>query len=133
MASERDRPHDIPATPRQLCHAFSPVRSAPGPVNKRQTLKFGQLATHGRVVASDQIGELGDTERTTCAERYEQWKKRAVETNPCLTQEGIIALGAVQESNEIDQRPAQLPQIACILHLYSAPREDHIYVYDTCL
>lgn len=89
-------------------------------------MKLGQLTADRRVIASDEIGQLRNAERTACAERHQQGKKRTVEIDTRLAQQSLVALRTIQKSDEIDQRAAQRLQITCILHLYAASQKSDI-------
>jgi hypothetical protein len=100
---KRDCPDDLPAVIGQLRRAFAPIRIALASADEVKAFQLRELPADGCVVSPDQIGEFRDAERTSRAERDEQRKQRAVEADPGFAQQGLIALRAVQKSDEVDQ------------------------------
>jgi hypothetical protein len=74
------------------------------------------------VVAPDLIGQIGDAKDAAGVQPDEQRKERAVQDHISLAQQGVVALRAGEEARQFDERGAESIQIACISHLYVAPR-----------
>jgi len=91
-----------------------------------KSLQFGELAADGCVVAAHLIGQLRNAQGSLGIQHDEQCKERAVEAHARLAQERIVAPGAVQESEQVDERQRQPVQIMCILHLYATACRFHI-------
>jgi len=125
-AGQCDGAHHLSPIARQLRRPSAPVRLFPVSHNEIQAFEPGELTTDRRVVAPHQAGQLRDAERAPHAERNQQRKQGAVENDPGLAQQDVVALRAVEEPDEIDQRTPQSFQIACILHLYAASPKFHI-------
>jgi NAD(P)H-dependent FMN reductase len=124
--SERDRVDGLFAIVGQSGCPASAVRSAITSLDELEAFQLGELATDGGVVTPHLISEFRHAQRTKHAQSHQQWKQRAIEGDPGLAQQGVVALRTVQEAHEFDNRGTQPVDIACILHLYSAPDWLHI-------
>jgi NAD(P)H-dependent FMN reductase len=117
-----DRSHDRLTVTGEARGSSPPIRWGPAPLDQLKAFQFRELPAHGRMVTSDLIGKFRDAQRASHPEADEQGEQGAVEVDAGLTQERIVALRAVQEAHEVDERGSQAVQITCILHLYSALR-----------
>ncbi len=64
-----------------------------------EAFQLGELAADGRVVASDEIGDLRDGQRAACTQGDEERKEGAVEIDAGLAQQHLVAPGAVQQAD----------------------------------
>ena len=102
------------------------IRIAFGAFDEIEAFELRKLAADGGVVAPHLIGELGDAQRTLQAQSHQQRKQRAVEIDFGLAQERLVALGTVQEAQEIQKSPGEPVDIACIVHLYETSGRSYI-------
>jgi 2-polyprenyl-6-methoxyphenol hydroxylase-like FAD-dependent oxidoreductase len=113
--------------------AHATVGAACLSLDKTEALQFGDLPTDGRVVAPDAVGEIDHPDRAPPLDADQQWKQRTIERDAGLPDHGLVALGAVHDADDVDQRAVQIPDLfrfMCILHIIS-PCSPPYYVHPT--
>jgi NAD(P)H-dependent FMN reductase len=110
--------NDNPAVICHLCRPATPVCGVLAALYEIEAFQLGELAADGRMIAPHQIGKFRDAQRTSRTEAHEQGKQSTVEADASFAEQGIVALGAVQEAHEVHKGGPQAIQTTCILHLY---------------
>lgn len=96
--------------------------SSPGlATNEAEVVQLRDLAADGSVVAPNSAGEIDDPDRAATLDEDEQRKQGAIERDAGLSNHHGVALRAVDDADDIDQRLVQSPDLftyMCILHAF---------------
>lgn len=101
------------------CLAHTAVRLARAAFYQTKAFELGNLAAYRRVIASHAVGQVDNADRPKPLDHHQQRKQRAIERDARLAHHDLVALGTIHHTDDIDQRPVQLPQesgIKCIMH-----------------
>lgn len=85
---------------------------ARGADDQAKRLKLRNLAADRRVIPSNQVSQLDDGQRAARPQPNKKWKQRTVECDIRPAQQEVVALGTIQEADQIDQRASQNVVIA---------------------